>query len=771
MKRHATAMLTTALLCSSFAFAAPASAACPNEDPRTGPSAQLADCRAYEMVSPPDMNGNGIEQTYVTRDDGDALLYATLNVFGDDAKSSITGKWVAVRGADGWSSTSLNPPTLGRIPTPYDQPVVLGAAEDLSSAVLGTTYPFDLRDQAPFGGLSYPGDGDVYRFLPGPSAEWISHGQNLPDTAVVDSFYGGGSADLSRTFFETTQPLTAAAAGSTAKNLYEHHGEAVASVNVDDSGALIPGGASVGRAQTHPARFLGAQFDQGHPDDPTAVSADGRIVYFTAPLEPTTAKRQLYARVDGAKTILISRCRFGACAGGGAPGGALFLLASHDGGSVLFFSRDQLIESAPAAGGIYRFSLATESLSFVTTMTGKMVAASPDLSTLYLCEAGSVFGVSVFQEGRRNTISSIRCPEPERSGAVVGVDGISGQGQPRSTPDAGYVFTTENGPQDIAKGEAAIAAGEAKVADGEARIAAGETAYGEYLVNQGTNEIAAGQERVVRGEDFSGYENAGFTEVYLYEAATGARRCVSCRPDGSAAEGDSTLNAGTFGTHVNPRSNGVTIRNLSDDGRRVVFASEDKLVPQDINGNLDVYEWERNGTGSCTAATPTYSGYSDGCVFLISPGGSLGGSILQGMSADGRDIFFSNDSRLVSINTGTEMQIYDARVDGGLASQNPAPQPGCEGDGCRAPTASPAAGPTAATGSFGSEGNVKPARRCVRPHQARHRQKRSGHHRRKARHGAREARGQRAARKQRAKRHKQARHPRCKAAATRRAGK
>lgn len=772
MKRHATAIFATALLCSLFAFAGSASAACPNEDLRTGPSGQLADCRAYEMVSPVDMNGNGIEQAYAIRGDGDAMLYGTLNVFGDDAKSSITGKWTAVRGDEGWSSTSLNPPSLGRIPTAYDEPVVLGTAEDLSSAVIGTSYPFDLRDQAPFGGLSYPGDGDVYRFLPGPRAEWISHGPNLPDTAVIDASYGGGSADLSRTFFETKQPLTAATAGSTAKNLYERHGADLVSVNVDDSGTLMPGGAAVGRAQANVATFLGRQFSQGQPDDPTAVSADGRIVYFTAPLEPTTAKRQLYARIGGARTVLVSRCRVGACAGEGAPSGALFLLASQDGGTVLFFSQDQLIESAPAGGGIYRFDPDTESLGFVTTLKGTVIGATPDLSTLYLCESG----VRVYHGGERRFIADMPCPESERSGFVVGVGGISGQGEPRSTPDAGYVFTTTFGPKTVATGEKQIASGEADVAKGEEEIANGETSYGEYLVNHGKSEIEQGGIKVASGAQFPGYENAEFSEVYLYDPVTGSRRCVSCRPDGSPAEGDSSLNAGTSGTHVNPRSNGVLVRNLADDGRRVIFASEDKLVPQDINGNLDVYEWERNGTGTCTAATATYSSFSDGCVFLISPGGNLGGSILQGMSADGQDIFFSSDSQLVPINTSTEMQIYDARVDGGLAAQNVSPQPGCEGSGCRAPSGASPAGPTASTGSFAGEGNnVKPQRRCVKPHKRKHRHTRARHRRHGARHGAhRAARPQvnaRAARKHQAKHPNKVRQPRCKAAATRKAGK
>ena len=38
---------------------------------------------------------------------------------------------------------------------------------------------------------------------------------------------------------------------------------------------------------------------------------------------------------------------------------------------------------------------------------------------------------------------------------------------------------------------------------------------------------------------------------------------------------------------------------VSEDGGRVFFNSSDALVPQDMNGTEDVYEWQREGVGSC----------------------------------------------------------------------------------------------------------------------------------------------------------------------------
>ena len=42
------------------------------------------------------------------------------------------------------------------------------------------------------------------------------------------------------------------------------------------------------------------------------------------------------------------------------------------------------------------------------------------------------------------------------------------------------------------------------------------------------------------------------------------------------------------------------------------------LVAQDTNGQQDVYEWEREGTGSCTLG----AGVNGGCVYLLSGGDS-----------------------------------------------------------------------------------------------------------------------------------------------------
>jgi hypothetical protein len=680
----------------TVALAAPGAAgaaSCPNESLRAN-SPQLADCRAYELVSPVDMNGNGLEQAFAVSPDGNAVGYGTINVFGDEAPSSVTGKWAARRGSEDWSSATLNVPTLGRVPSAYDEPVALAYSADLSTELLGTRYPVDPLDQAPYKNFSESGDADIYQVWPGGRSEWLSHGPQLPDTEYIDSGLAGASADLSRVFFQSREPLTPETEGSSEPNLYERHGTELSAVNVDEDGVLLPGGAAAGRGWSSAAAFYsGGDYSQGrgaqgHPFDPSAVSRDGSRVFFTAPLESPTASRQLYVRIDGATTEQISRCEFGACAGEGALDGAIFLFASPEGSTVTFYSSDRLIEAAPEGGGVYRYAVDSKTLNFLTPVdtsenvteglrSGGVLAESEDGSYLYLCQGGDE--LAVYHDGQVRPIAPIFCdaaasqetatePTAARSGTEEqGVKGIT-QGEPGVTANTGYVFATTAGPTEIG----------------------------------------------------DGYANEGHSEVYYYDAATAALSCLSCRPDGAPAQADSFLNHSSpradqpFVAILSPVGVGAAVRNLSATGGRAFFVSTEALVPGDVNDSQDVYEWEMPGTGSCTTASAGYAAASGGCLSLVSSGESPEGAVFQGASEDGEDAFFATYAGLVPADTGTELQLYDARVDGGLAAQHATPPSPCpDASGCRGGSSTtPSATPTM-TARFSGPGNSPVTAACV----------------------------------------------------------
>ena len=115
-----------------------------------------------------------------------------------------------------------------------------------------------------------------------------------------------------------------------------------------------------------------------------------------------------------------------------------------------------------------------------------------------------------------------------------------------------------------------------------------------------------------------GYPNAGAEEVYVYEAGSNSLFCASCGSTREVASG--YVPVGWNDTRL-PQW-------IGEDGDRVFFDSESSLVSQDTNGKQDVYEWEREGSGTCTNG----AGVNGGCVFLLSGGTSQSDSWLIGAS-------------------------------------------------------------------------------------------------------------------------------------------
>ncbi len=142
-------------------------------------------------------------------------------------------------------------------------------------------------------------------------------------------------------------------------------------------------------------------------------------------------------------------------------------------------------------------------------------------------------------------------------------------------------------------------------------------------------------------ESLTGYDNEStwegfpeqFEEVYVYEVE-GARHlfCVSCSPSGERIQDNFDSEYAIAGGFLPVSwSNTYLPRWLTDEGARVFFDSGQPLVSGDTNEAQDVYEWERDGTGSCREEA--------GCDYLLSGGTSNSASWLLGASASGDDVF------------------------------------------------------------------------------------------------------------------------------------
>jgi WD40-like Beta Propeller Repeat len=225
------------------------------------------------------------------------------------------------------------------------------------------------------------------------------------------------------------------------------------------------------------------------------------------------------------------------------------------------------------------------------------------------------------------------------------------------------------------------------------------------------------------------YANEGIPQIYRYHVDAGLA-CISCNPTGAAPVG-----APTFGTIATPtllsRSTALTlIRNLSATGDRVFFESVDPLVAADGNGSdgcprigfpaqefpacQDVYEWEAEGTGSCESAAA-----NGGCLYLLSNGQKGQPAFFADASEDGEDAFLFTGAPLVRQDRDELVDVYDARVDGGLAAQSEAPA-ACRGEECRGPWgggAQPAV-EAPATAAPARRGRRRPGRRCSKAKRA-----------------------------------------------------
>ena len=184
-------------------------------------------------------------------------------------------------------------------------------------------------------------------------------------------------------------------------------------------------------------------------------------------------------------------------------------------------------------------------------------------------------------------------------------------------------------------------------------------------------------------------------EAYLYDYGADSLACASC-PPGGLASAEVSLH-GTRTTGINwssllPYEEGLT-RNLTNAGQ-FFFESKDRLLLADVNGAQDVYQYSA----------------AEGKVHLISTGQSPNDSYFGDATPSGSDAFFTTREQLVLQDQDGLADLYDARVDGGIASQNdPPPQPCDPNVNCGGPITSPPPGPGPSTpGLIGPPDPVPP---------------------------------------------------------------
>jgi hypothetical protein len=519
-----------------------AKAACGNEGIRVEQGSQgLADCRAWEKVSPADKNDSDA-LFGITRAAPDGGLYWTSFAAFAGAPAADGGAYVSRREGPGtWQTNSIVPPfgpqgPLHQLPSTY-----AGMSADLSHGVLMTTPPGAPLSSNPAEPLGFQ---NLYvRDLPAGGYQLVT---NQPSTNhEVPPQYIGSSSDYTRNFFESIGP--AYVPGAPPFSLYEQHGADLSIASILPGGEVAPGGA-----------------DPGGNTFARSVSDDGSRIFFTAPHSGTLESvGPLYMRSAGATTE-ISRPEAGVVDPEG-PRPAQFLTASLDGSVAVFSSCEKLTANATAAANgaercldgqgassdLYRFDAETGTLTDLTTTdpTGAgvlgVLGASEDADRIYFAATGDL-----------------------ATGATAGEPNI-------------YVWTASGGVDFIAT---------VSPSDTSDWATPGTFLKGSRVNTTGS--VVA----FTSSAPAPGYPNNGFAEVYRYVLGAAAPECVSCRADGLPATAPSTI-AGQVFSNATSSFPDFEKQNLTADGRTVFFETAEPLVDQDVNGRIDVYSFEAGGAG------------------------------------------------------------------------------------------------------------------------------------------------------------------------------
>lgn len=208
----------------------------------------------------------------------------------------------------------------------------------------------------------------------------------------------------------------------------------------------------------------------------------------------------------------------------------------------------------------------------------------------------------------------------------------------------------------------------------------------------------------------TGYDNAGYQEIYTYDADSEALTCASCIPDGRTPTADVQASGGGLF--------------MSDDGR-TFFSTTDALVPQDTNnGIVDVYEYVDGRPQLITSGTGLTDLYAGGIFY---PPVKTG---LEGVSADGIDVYFTTfDTLSPEDHNGRFVKFYDARSGGGFPT-DPGLQPCVAADECHGEGSEPGSGLQVGTGAALSESGSTRRHKAGQKATKKPRKKRHGRHRR-----------------------------------------
>jgi hypothetical protein len=200
------------------------------------------------------------------------------------------------------------------------------------------------------------------------------------------------------------------------------------------------------------------------------------------------------------------------------------------------------------------------------------------------------------------------------------------------------------------------------------------TADGRYLIFESARGLTGSE------------DTSTVRQLFEYDATTGILRRASI------GQGGYNHNGNTENVEYVPR---IVVPNDAHGGEPtaawsslsvaetgyVFFTSRDRLTATAIEGHENIYEYRPPATGSCGAEM------AGGCLDLISPGDEATPAEVRskprllGADPSGGDVFFVSGDSLVPRDTDTQLDWYDARVEGGF--EEAIAGPGCSEETCQ----------------------------------------------------------------------------------------
>jgi hypothetical protein len=682
----------------------------PGTEASPGFRVQLPDCRAYELVSPPGKFGQPslvpLLNDPVPFLDESHLKMASVGGFSEAGadEGTVGSGYLSSRVGSGWQTAPLDFPT-----SQFGGAVGIGRGgqvQDTSADFTKTVImnrppggkPVDLRfyireplgpggscpsgatlvgDPAPNGCASEIGPavppGVVQSWNPSPT------GHEFPEI-----FYRGASTDLSNIVFSSVriralvaQWLWPGDATSERQSLYEYVGRGNTVprlVGLDNAGHQIGTcGTTLGGNERSSQVSSRRTFN--------AISASGSTVFFT-----DWCSGDLFARIgdpQAATTVNVA----GTLGCGTVPtcnvtSEPVFQGASRDGRRVFFTTEQPLSPSDhDTTNDIYECEL-----------PGDAAPHPPAEGVVNACP--SLRPVTVTGTSTGASVTNVLAISPDGSHIYFTAQGIL-----TSTPNEfGLTAKASAANLYVYERDAVFPSGHITFVGVSPNPAAATTPDGRFLLFTTATPLTP---------DVSG----GVEELYQFDALHETLAHVS------AAEGplgkeehfgfEIPASLSFLGTSENVSQAGTEGVAMSDDGSYVFFQSPNGLTEGALNRQCAI---EKNG--ECELFASNVYEYHAGHVYLISDGQdrhvTLGApmSELIGATHAGHDVFFVTADALVPQDGDSQVDIYDARIGGGLPPDTS--PPACSGEECQgAPSAPPSfASPSSAT-VVGS-GNLAP---------------------------------------------------------------